>query len=76
MKIDGPLVKLLLASVASMASAPAKNCAIRRKMREKDVVRAGKRITLIISSEDMDDIIRIIKSQENSGVLIEQYRDY
>ena len=76
MKIDGPLAKLLLAPLISMASASAINYAIQRTMREKDVVRAGKRIILIISSEDMDDIIRIIKSQENSGVLIEQYRDY
>ena len=31
-------------------------------MRWKSVVKAGKGITLVISNEDMDDIIRIIKS--------------
>ena len=34
-------------------------------------VRAGKRFTLFISREDMNDIIKIIKSLEESGVLIE-----
>ena len=31
--------------------------------------RAGKRFTLFISNEDMNDIIKIIKSLEDSGVL-------
>ena len=35
------------------------------------VVRAGQEITLVIMNEDMDDIIRIIKSLENSEVLID-----
>ena len=34
-------------------------------------MRAGKWITLVISNEDMGDIIKIIKSLENSGVLID-----
>ena len=45
-------------------------------MREKGVLRAAKGIILVILNKDMDDIIRIIKSRENTGVLIEQYRDY
>ena len=36
------------------------------------VVRARKGITLVISKEDMDDIISIIKSLENLGVLIDR----
>ena len=32
-------------------------------MRGKGTGRAGKKITLVTSKEDMDDIIRIIKSQ-------------
>ena len=37
----------------------------------RGVVRAGKIINLVISNEDMNDIIRIIKSLENSGLLID-----
>ena len=32
---------------------------------------AGKEFTSLISNEDMDDIIRIIKLLEDSGVLID-----
>ena len=39
-------------------------------MRGRGVVRAEKEIPLVISNEDMDDIIRILKSLENSVVLI------
>ena len=42
-----------------------------RKISGKEAVRAGKRFTLFISNEDMNDIIKIIKSLEDSGVLIE-----
>ena len=38
------------------------------------VVRAGKGITLVISNEDMSDIIRITKSLENPGALIDNVR--
>ena len=40
-------------------------------MRGRVVARAGKRMALVISNEDMDDIIRIIKSLENPGILID-----
>ena len=32
----------------------------------------GKRFTLIILNEDMNDIIKIMKSLENSGALIDR----
>ena len=38
----------------------------------RGVVRAGKRITKVISNKDMDHIIKIIKPLENSGVLIDE----
>ena len=41
-----------------------------RKISGKGTVRAGKRFTLFILNEDMN-IIKIIKSLENLGVLIE-----
>ena len=44
---------------------------LERKIREKGAVRAGKRFTLFNSKEDMNDIIKIIKSLEDSGVLID-----
>ena len=37
----------------------------------RDFVRAGKGMTLVISNEDVDDIIRILKPLENSAVLID-----
>ena len=42
-----------------------------RKISGKGVVRAGKRFTLFISNEDINDIIKIITSSADSGVLID-----
>ena len=42
-----------------------------RKISGKGGVRAGKGFTLFISNEDMNDIIKIIKSLEDLGVLID-----
>ena len=42
-----------------------------RKICGKGAVRAGKEFTLFISNEDMIDIIKIIKSREESGVSID-----
>ena len=55
-----------------MVSASAIDGAIQRKMRGQGVVRAGKGITLVISNEDMNYIIRIVKSLENSGVFVDE----
>ena len=38
---------------------------------EVGVVRAGKRFTLFILNQDVDNVIRIINSQENSAILID-----
>ena len=43
----------------------------KRKIPGKGAVRTGKRSTLFISNEDLNDIIKIIKSLEDSGVLID-----
>ena len=40
-------------------------------MSGKGAVRAGKGFTLFISNEDMNDLIKIIKSLQDSGVLID-----
>ena len=42
-----------------------------KNMSRKGVVKAGKGFTSFISNEDMNDIIKIIKSLEDLGVLIE-----
>ena len=42
-----------------------------RKISGKGVVRAGKRFTLFTSNEDMNDFIKIKKSLEDSGKLID-----
>ena len=42
-----------------------------RKISGKGAVRTGERSTLFMSDEDMNDIIKIIKSLEDSGVLID-----
>ena len=42
----------------------------KKKISEKGPVRARKGFTFFISNEDMNGIIKIMKSLENSGVLI------
>ena len=64
-----PLPKMFLAPLNTMASTSVIDGAILEKMRRNVVTKAGKRIILVISDEYMDDIIRIIKSLENSNVL-------
>lgn len=58
-----------MALLATMASASTKAGAIQREVRGRSVVKAGK---WIISDEDMGDIIGILKSLEDSGVLIDR----
>ena len=57
-------------NIASNAASNAIN-KVERRINGKTVVRAGIVFTLFISNEDMDDIIRIINSLEDSGVLID-----
>ena len=62
-----------------MALACERDCVIQTKKRGRratrtsgvGVIRAGKRITFVISNKDMDDNTRIIKSQKNLGGLID-----
>ena len=42
-----------------------------RKASRKEAVRAGRELTLFISNEDIIDIIKVIKSLEDSSVLID-----
>ena len=71
MKVAVPLVIKFLAALATMASASAIDSASQREMCSAGVVKARNGIALAISNEDMNDIIRILKPLENSGVLID-----
>ena len=42
-----------------------------KKLHGRGVVQGGKGITLVISDEDMVNIIKVIKSLENSSILID-----
>ena len=67
MRVGVSLAKTFLPLFVTMASAST----IYGAMCGKGVVRAGKGTALVISNEDMVDIIRIIKSLEDSGILID-----
>ena len=75
MKVGAPLTEIFLASLATIPSASPIDDDIQRKVpgRGTGVVGAAKGITLVIlrSNEDMEDIIRIIKSLEDSILLID-----
>ena len=58
-----------LTSMTSTSAISAIHDVIQRKIHEKGVVRAVKRITFVISNEDMDGIIRIMNSLENKGAM-------
>ena len=81
----GPLIKAVIfwlemfwyPSLTTMVSASAIDGNFQRKKRGRGalarsgmgVVRVAKEITLVILNEDMSDNVRIIKPQENVGVL-------
>ena len=60
----------LVGNIALNAASNAIN-KIERRISGKRVAKAGKELTPLISNEDMDDIIRIIKSLEDSSVLFD-----
>ena len=47
------------------------NAASKRRISGKETVRTGKVFTLIISSEDIDNFIKVVMPLEDSGVLID-----
>ena len=64
-----PLARDNLSGLVSNLTSSAMN-KFGRKISGELAVRAGKGFTLFISNEDMNDIIEIIKSLEDSGVVI------
>ena len=65
-----PLARNNLLGLASTLASNAINI-FERKIGGKGALRTGKGFTLFILNEDMNDIIKIIKSLEYSGVLID-----
>ena len=65
-----PLARNNLPRLASTLASNAINI-FERKIGGKGALRTGKGFTLFILNEDMNDIIKIIKSLEYSGVLID-----
>ena len=65
-----PLARDNLPGLVSNLTSSAVN-KLDRKIGGKGTVRAGKVFTSFISDEDLNDVIKIIKSLENSGVLID-----
>ena len=61
MKVGVLLTKYFLALLVNMASASANLGAIQGTMHGRGVLIAGNGITLVISYEDMNDFIKIIK---------------
>ena len=67
---DRDMLPGLVSNIASNASSNAIN-KFERKISGKRTVRAGKGFTLFISNGDMNDIIKTIKSLEDSELLID-----
>ena len=61
-----PLTKSALIPIGLTAAAPATDAAIHKKMLESGVT------TLILSNEKMNNIMKIVKSLEESGLLIKR----
>ena len=64
MKVAMPLAKNVLAPLGLMASMPAIDWSIQKKMHGSGATK------LIIENEDMNDIMKIIEALENSGILL------
>ena len=64
MKVAMPLAKNVLAALGLSAAMSAIDGSIKKKMLGSGAT------TLIISNDEMDDILKIVKSHENSGVLL------
>ena len=66
MKIAIPLTKNILAPLRITAAASAINARIKKK------IHGSGNTTLLISNEEMNDIIKIIQTLENSNILLKE----
>ena len=69
MKVALPLAKNVLAPLGLAASMSAIAGSIQKKIHSSGATK-GAGVKLIIEQEDMNDIIKIIKALENSGILL------
>ena len=67
-----PLAKTVLISLGESAGISAANAAIQKKIYRLDhpLELASRTTALIISTEEMEDIMKVVKSLEESGLLI------
>ena len=66
-----PLLKSVVKPLAMLgltATASATDAAINKK-----ILGSGNHTTLVISNDDMQDLLKIVKSLENSGLLLDYY---
>ena len=70
MKVAVPLAKNALAPLGLSAAMSAIDGSIKKKMLGFGATKGAGTTTLIISNDEMDDILKIIKSLDNSGVLL------
>ena len=62
-----PLAKRVLIPLGLTAAASAADAGIHKR-----ILRSGNNTTLILSNKDMDDLIKIVKSHEDSGLLLKK----
>ena len=62
-----------MAPLATMTSTSTIDDAIQRKLCGNSVIREVKGIILVISNEDINDVIKITKPLQNSGVVIDEF---
>ena len=67
---DTPLAKSVLIPLGLTAAALAADAGIHKKILGSGYSSAPKRATLIISNDELNDIIEIVKSHKNSGLLL------
>ena len=63
--VTKPLAKSVLIPLGLTAAASAADAGIHKK-----ILGSGNNTTLIISNKDMEDLIKIVKSLEDSGLLL------
>ena len=70
MKVAMPLAKNVLAPLGISAAMSAIDGRIKKKMLGSGATKVAGTTTLIISNDEMDDILKIVKSLEDSNVLL------
>ena len=70
MRVAMPLAKNVLAPLGISAAMSAIDGSIKRKMLGSGATKGAGTTTLIISNDEMDDILKIVKSPDNSGLLL------